>query len=143
MISYDFDKDCCGCAACVDACPKKCIKIRRNPYGFVVPEVDASVCVDCHLCERICPVLNPARIEYDKRQMFSAKNKDEQQRSAGSSGSIFYFLAKYIIDEGGIVYGAAFDEDFRLRHSPAESIQQIPPPFKIEIFAEQYGGNIQ
>lgn len=127
MISYDFNKDCCGCAVCVDACPKKCIKLGVNPYGFVVPEVDASVCVDCHLCEMICPVLNPARVEYDKRQMFSAKNKDEQQRSAGSSGSIFYLLAKYIIDEGGIVYGAAFDEDFQLRHRPAENIQQIPP----------------
>lgn len=130
MIDYDFNHDCCGCSACIDACPKLCIKQTTNKYGFIVPEVDKSVCIDCHICENVCPVLNPEKLEYRDHRLFSAINKNEELRAAGSSGSIFYLLAEKTIAEEGIVFGAAFDENLQLRHSYAEKIEELRPLLK-------------
>lgn len=130
MIDYDFNHNCCGCSACIDACPKHCIKQTTNKFGFVVPDVDKSICVDCHICEKVCPILKPERIEYQDRKMFSAVNKNEELRTAGSSGSIFYLLAEKIISSGGIVFGAAFDDRLQLRHTSAESIEELRPLLK-------------
>ena len=130
MINFDFDKDCCGCFACVDVCPKQCITQTKNRYGFLVPEIDKSVCIDCHLCEKICPVLNPEMNVYAERKVFSAYNINEAIRAAGSSGSVFYTLAEYIIKSGGIVYGAAFGDHFQLRHTSAETLEELKPLLK-------------
>lgn len=130
MINYDFNQECCGCSACIDACPKRCIKQTTNQYGFIVPEVDASVCIDCHLCEKVCPVLKPEQIEYNERKLFSAINKNEEQRAAGSSGSVFYLLAEKTFEEGGVVFGAAFNDKFQLRHTFAENLQELRPLLK-------------
>lgn len=130
MIDFDFSHECCGCSACIDVCPKHCIQQTTNKSGFIVPEVNKSICIDCHLCEKVCPELNPERIEFQDRKMYSAVNKNEEQRSAGSSGSIFYLLAEKTISEGGIVFGAAFDENLQLRHASAEGIEELRPLLK-------------
>lgn len=49
---------CCGCWACSNVCPKSCIDMKEDQEGFLYPEVRKADCVDCHLCEKVCPVLN-------------------------------------------------------------------------------------
>ena len=58
MIKVDAKSMCCGCAACVQRCPKQCIVMEADSEGFLYPLVDTDKCIDCGLCEKVCPMLN-------------------------------------------------------------------------------------
>lgn len=58
MIKIYKKEDCCGCSACVHICPKHSISFKEDSEGFLYPHVDLKTCVDCGLCEKVCPVLN-------------------------------------------------------------------------------------
>lgn len=109
----DMEK-CCGCGACRDICPKKCITMKKSDEGFLYPEITSSECVNCGLCDTVCPV--QAGIEKKKAShgyiAFSAKNT---QREYGSSGGIFGVFANCIINNGGVVFGAGFDANLKLK----------------------------
>ena len=60
MIHITDKRDCCGCNSCVQRCPKSCIRMREDDEGFLYPEVDESVCIDCGICEIVCTVIHPA-----------------------------------------------------------------------------------
>lgn len=130
MIKFDFDRYCCGCFVCLDSCPKKCIKQKKNRHGFLVPYVEESLCINCHACERVCPVLNPQKQLFHSRIIYSAFNKDDNIRAAGSSGSIFFSLAQDVILGGGAVFGAAFQDKLQLRHVKAETLDELRPLLK-------------
>ena len=48
--------------------------MREDDEGFLYPEVDESVCIDCGLCEKVCPVIHQAR-ENRPIVVCAAKNK--------------------------------------------------------------------
>lgn len=124
MITISDKQNCCGCGACVQKCPKQCISLKEDNEGFLYPQVDTETCIDCGLCEKVCPVLNP----YDARkpqQVFAAINKDEKIRMESSSGGIFTLLAEKIINEGGVVFGARFDEDWQVTLDYTETIEEL------------------
>lgn len=124
MISIKDKQDCCGCAACVQRCPKQCITLHEDNEGFLYPQVDESLCIDCGLCEKVCPVINQA----DERiplGVYAAKNPNESVRMQSSSGGVFTMLAEHIIDEGGVVFGACFDERWEVVHSYAETKEAL------------------
>lgn len=124
MISIKNKCDCCGCAACVQRCPKQCITLHEDLEGFLYPQVDETCCIDCGLCEKVCPILNQA----DKRTplgVYAAKNPDEEVRMQSSSGGVFTMLAERIIDEDGVVFGAGFDERWEVVHSYVETKEAL------------------
>lgn len=62
---------------------------------------------------------------------YAAQNRSDEQRATSTSGGIFRILAEYVISRGGIVFGAAFDKDFRhVRHISADAIEAIDPLMK-------------
>lgn len=113
MIKITDKHNCCGCEACVQACPKNCISFEEDNEGFCYPRVDESICIECGLCEKVCPILTPFDSRLPQTQ-FAAINNDEQVRMESSSGGIFTLLAEQIINEGGVVFGARFDEDWQV-----------------------------
>lgn len=130
MISFDFDKHCVGCAACSDVCGHGCITIVEDKYGFRIPYVDTSRCVECGMCNKVCPVLN-VNIRPNKNQKcYCTYHLDEEIRYMGSSGSMFYLIAEWMLTQGGIVFGAAFDEQLKLRHIEATTLQELRPLMK-------------
>lgn len=124
MISIKHKQDCCGCSACVQRCPKQCISLHEDSEGFLYPEVDATRCIECGLCEKVCPIIHQADVRMPLG-VYAAKNPDEIVRMQSSSGGIFTMLAERIISEGGVVFGAGFDERWEVVHSYVETKEAL------------------
>lgn len=88
--------------------------------GFLYPQVDVTRCIDCGKCEKVCPELVEAG-EGKATGVYAAKNPDDEVRRASSSGGIFTLLAKYVLAENGVVFGARFDKDWNVVHDYTES----------------------
>ena len=118
--------DCCGCGACVQHCPKQCITMKEDEEGFLYPVVDAGKCINCGLCEKVCPWINVQEKRFPL-EVLAAKNKNEQERMDSSSGGVFIALARRVIAKGGVVFGAVFDENWEVHHTYAETLEDIKP----------------
>ena len=117
---------CCGCEACVQACPKHCISFDADQEGFRYPVVSQKQCINCGLCEKVCPVINQSNAR-EPLHSYAAKNNCEVERLKSSSGGVFIMLAKKTIGEGGVVFGARFDDKWNVVHSYTETIDGIKP----------------
>lgn len=120
-------QDCCGCHACASVCPKQCISMEQDAEGFLYPKADEALCVKCGMCEAVCPVLNPVRSDENVTPAaYAALHTDDQIRAESSSGGVFSALAQEVLDRKGIVFGAAWTEDFRqVRHIAVESEAEL------------------
>ena len=123
MITIKYKTDCCGCGACVQICPKQCIDMQEDEEGFYYPNISLDVCINCGRCERVCPVINQEK-ERKPFYVYAAKCEDEIRKNS-YSGGVFPLLSKQIIDEGGIVFGARFDENWNVVHDYADSLEKI------------------
>lgn len=111
MIEIKNKIDCCGCSACQQVCPKSCISMHEDSEGFLYPKVDRNLCINCHLCEKVCPVIN--RYPPSGQPLsFACVNKDDSIVQKSSSGGFFTALAEYILENGGVVFGVKFDEQW-------------------------------
>ncbi len=111
MISIQEKTACCGCSACAAVCPQQCISLESDDEGFWYPHVDTSLCTDCHLCEKACPVLSP-QAERIPLHVYAAINRDEEVRARSASGGMFSLIAEKILAEGGVVFGVRFNESW-------------------------------
>lgn len=124
MINIIDKIDCCGCNACVQACPKQCIDMIGDKEGFLYPQVNQKKCIDCHLCEKVCPVINQCEPRKPLK-VFAAKNYNVEVRRQSSSGGIFSSIAEQIIKEDGVVFGACFNEKWEVVHENTETREGI------------------
>ena len=124
MITITDKHNCCGCSACASACPKHCITMRADNEGFLYPVVNEADCIDCGLCEKICHEMHPFE-ERKPQKVYAAINKDEEIRLKSSSGGIFHLLAEKTITEGGVVFGARFDEHWQVVIDYAETMEGV------------------
>lgn len=108
-------KSCTGCAACENICPKGAIRMTIDEEGFAYPVIDKDLCVKCDACRQVCPSLN--RPEACRGEILGAVHRDNDKRIASSSGGAFRALAEAVLADGGIVYGASFDESFLVTHA--------------------------
>ena len=122
MIKIEKKEECCGCEVCANACPKNCIQMERDNKGFLYPKIDENRCIDCHICERVCPVAEPkVRESGGELRMYGVQNTDERVRMESTSGGAFSLIARWVLARHGIVIGAAFDNNFRVIHAAADS----------------------
>lgn len=126
MIRITDKTQCCGCGACAQACPLKCISLDEDETGFIYPHVTSDLCISCGLCEKACPVLKH-RDPQQPLRIVACKNTNEEQRYNSSSGGVFCLIAGIIIKRGGVVFGAMFDSDWNVVHTYAESMEDIIP----------------
>ena len=106
---------CTGCSACANICAKDAIRMERDAEGFAYPTVDGAACVRCGRCSGVCPLLR-TREEKPMPAVYAAWNRDEKIRKDSTSGGVFSVLAEDVLEEGGVVYGAALDGKQHLRH---------------------------
>lgn len=122
MIDINDKSQCCGCWACYNACPKHCIEMIEDEEGFRYPHVNKKGCIDCGLCEKVCP-LKQQQLDDTLPESFVVQQKDAEVLRNSTSGGFFTAISKWAIAKGGVVFGAAFDEDMELRHSYSETLE--------------------
>lgn len=125
MIEIVSKKDCCGCGACAQVCPKNSISLVRDEEGFWYPAVEQAQCVDCGACDRACPMQKQGTVAEAAVDAYAAYAKDEKIRGESSSGGIFSLLAEQILSNQGVVFGAAFAEDFSVHHIAIERREDL------------------
>ena len=117
-------KYCTGCGACVAVCPKQCITFQPNPQGHLFPHIDKQACVNCNLCRKTCPVNTPVPMN-QPLACYAAWAKDEKDRTSSSSGAASSVFAAHILKQGGVVYGAAL-QDNTIQHIRVSSAEDLP-----------------
>lgn len=124
MIEITDKYKCCGCSACSQICPVKCITMKEDSEGFAYPVADKNRCTGCRLCEKICPCLNK-RPQRKPLQINAVINNREDIRLESSSGGMFTILAEKILANGGRVFGAAFDSHWNVCHTCISSPEEL------------------
>lgn len=124
MLNNTEKSDCCGCEACVQICPKQCISFAQDQEGFFYPKVNRNACIQCGLCEKVCPMLHPYE-RNNPQDVMAAINKDDEVRMASSSGGIFTLLAERIITQGGVVFGVRFDNQWQAVFDCTETMEAL------------------
>lgn len=115
MINIKNKVDCCGCNACGDICPKDAITFSTDNEGFLYPQVNFDRCIDCHLCEKVCPIIHADEIKKNDFELpvcYAAQVKKLDSLFNSTSGSAFATLAEKMYKMGGYVGGAIFNEDY-------------------------------
>lgn len=126
MITIKDKIDCCGCWGCYNTCPKHCITMVEDNEGFRYPHVNTELCIHCGLCEKVCPIINvKPEIKNPKQKACIVQNKDELILHESTSGGAFTAIAKWILDKGGVVFGAAYDNNFEVKHRYVEQYDDL------------------
>lgn len=124
MPTLASKEKCTGCAACYNACAHSAITMVEDAEGFLVPKVNNSECVECGLCEMSCPVITPLKTwGLPTPKTFALIS--EQDKTLSSSGGAFSAFARMTLEEGGVVYGAAFDKELHCHHIEIQNIKDL------------------
>lgn len=130
---------CFGCGACSHACPKQCIVMKADEEGFLYPEINKELCVNCGKCITVCPYYN--RAGNDIKSVYAAINKDDEIRKQSSSGGTFFEFCKSVIEDGGCVFGCAWDDNMTATHIKIESVDML---YRLQgsKYVQSYLGNV-
>ena len=126
MIRIKDPADCCGCTSCASICNHDAITMEPDALGFLYPKVDESKCVECGLCEKVCAFND----NYDKSlnlprpDAYAARHKDMDEVMKSRSGAAFVAISDYILEQGGVVYGAGYKDHFRVAHKRATTKEE-------------------
>ena len=125
MIEIKDKSLCSGCSACEQVCPKNCIKLIPDNEGFLYPSVNKEECINCGLCDKTCPILNPIEEKPFCQDGYIMQNLDEDLRKNSTSGGFFTAAAMYAINKGGVVFGAVYDKNFVVIHKSVQSVDEL------------------
>lgn len=116
---------CTGCGACASICPSQCIRMEADCEGFLRPVIDIEHCVHCNRCQKCCPVLNRQECSDGNSIAYAAIHLDERVRYNSTSGGVFTALCQWVFQRNGVVFGAAYDENFAVVHCRADNYDSL------------------
>ena len=117
-------KNCTGCFACFNICPKNAIIMKEDAMGYIYPEIDNSKCINCKMCEKVCPSINHIKASKSK-EAFVMWNIDNNIRNKSTSGGIAATLYKYVLEDNGIIYGCSNEIDNDIRFMRIDKVNDI------------------
>lgn len=126
MINITDKSQCCGCTACASICSHHAITMHPDDLGFLYPVVNREKCVDCGMCNKVCAFNE----QYDKEhnlfepEVYAVRHKDMNEVETSRSGAAFIALSDWILEQGGVVYGAGYGEHFRVIHKRATTKEE-------------------
>lgn len=124
MIHITKKSSCCGCTACFNICPKNAISMQPDEEGFLYPVVDQEKCVDCGLCEKICPVSSKKSHE-EQTDAYIIRYNNQKIVEESTSGGAFTAISSYVFENGGIVYGTGYDADMKVICKKAACMEDL------------------
>jgi coenzyme F420-reducing hydrogenase beta subunit len=116
---YNKKEDCCGCTACKSVCPNDAITMNPDEEGFLYPFINIDKCVECGICQTVCPFQKEVKFEnhLDEPLVLALKHKLDGVRMSSASGGAYTAISDYILNESGIIYGAKFNKEFIVHHA--------------------------
>lgn len=116
---------CTGCRNCEQICPTHSIIMKADDEGFIVPIIDQTTCIDCSLCQKRCP----QNMVMDTSKSFSVyafRYNNDKDLFTSASGGAFISFARYVVNQGGVVYGAAYvDDDLHVGHVKVNNVRNL------------------
>ncbi len=116
MINLQNKTDCCGCTACANICPKNCITMTPDAEGFLYPEVNKDLCINCGLCEKVCPVIKLPEVGAGERKSYAIRSKNNDVLRNSTSGGFFTPIANFVLNKGGVICAATYNDDWMVVH---------------------------
>lgn len=126
MIKISNPADCCGCTACASICNHDAITMIPDALGFLYPVVDTTKCTDCGLCEKVCSFNDnyDTSLNLPEPIAYGARHKDIDEVMRSRSGAVFAAISDYILENGGVIYGAGYTDHFRVVHKRATTKEE-------------------
>jgi coenzyme F420-reducing hydrogenase beta subunit len=125
MVLFKSKKDCCGCAACMNVCPKQAITMKADQDGFIYPEVNNDSCIECGLCKKVCVFQSIPVTANGPIATYAAINKNKEVLSSSASGGIFGALASMVLEKKGVIFGCAYNKDMEPEHICVDDLLDI------------------
>lgn len=125
MIDIIKKENCCGCSACSQICAKNAVTMKSDSEGFLYPEVNRELCTDCGLCDKVCPIINKEADTPKPQKAYLVQNKNKKVLKESTSGGAFTAIAEYVIRHEGVVFGVAYDRNFRAVHTEVSSSDEL------------------
>lgn len=116
---------CCGCASCANKCTREAITMLPNNEGFLHPTINTMKCIECGLCEKVCPGIFPIKTTENSPCAFVVQHKDDEIRRQSTSGGAFTAIAEYVIQQKGVVFGAVMTKDFKVKHIDVSELNEL------------------
>jgi len=123
MIQLADRIHCTGCSACANSCMHQAIQMQPDDEGFLQPTINKDKCVECGLCIKRCPVLNPINREVSKQKAYALISY--KYRTVSSSGGAFSVIAEYVLQQGGVVFGASMNNAQCVKHIAIEQEEKL------------------
>ncbi|MDR0914919.1 MAG: Coenzyme F420 hydrogenase/dehydrogenase, beta subunit C-terminal domain [Oscillospiraceae bacterium] len=122
---FDYKEKCSGCGACADICKACAIDMQADDLGFEYPVIDPEKCISCGKCRRLCHMGNNQLFHPAAEKVWALQSKNKDILKTSQSGGAFAELARHIIKNNGVVYGAAFTQVFDVQHIRADSTEKL------------------
>jgi len=122
---YTTKKECCGCAACMNICPKGAISMKPDIDGFIYPTIKDNLCVECGLCKTVCAFQNEPVIDKKPLATFASINKEQSILRYSASGGVFTALASIVFEKNGVVFGCALNSDMVPEHICVDNLTDM------------------
>lgn len=126
IVLFNDKRDCCGCAACMNICPKNAITMVEDEHGFVYPQINKKQCVKCGACKKVCGYQNPPE-KHKTEKVYAMATKNKKMLEQSASGGVFAMIARNFIENGGIVYGVALVQ---------ENTKLLPKHIRIDVIED-------
>lgn len=116
---------CTGCFACLNSCTHNAIEITTDICGFRYPAINPSVCTDCGLCKLSCPVIHSLEKKFPQ-YCYAVTVNTENELATCASGGAATALSRYVLQQGGIVYGCSNMEMRHVKHIRITKEEDLP-----------------
>lgn len=124
MELFESKEECFACGACKNICPKQAIEMITDIRGFLYPEINNDLCIECGMCRKVC-IISKKVTERNPKEVFAATATDKDLSINSASGGAFAVFAKMILLNGGSVCGAAYNQNMEVKHTLIDNINEL------------------